>query len=204
MLLWNLYHSQFIMHKLLFKTAYIIHFLYHHCIKGTNCCRRRLQRKIILDSLTWSSLLLTEAASVKEESVPRVRILKNSFKKNKKREKRQINCTFLHPAWTTLYKTVLKTILILDNYLMCSTNVLIVLRLPRSSQSICSETRSRSGLRVSCFHNTVVPTFLSWFCPLLICILKRGRTSQGVYEKWSNVLLTCFSEVQSKHWPFRN
>lgn len=26
-LLWNLYHSQFIMHKLLFKTARIIHFL---------------------------------------------------------------------------------------------------------------------------------------------------------------------------------
>lgn len=74
------------MHKLLFKTAYIIHVLYHHCIKGTNCCCRMLQRKIILDSLTWRSFLLTEAASVEEESDPRVRILRNSLKK-KKREK---------------------------------------------------------------------------------------------------------------------
>lgn len=140
------YHSQFILHKLLFKTAYIIHFLYHHCIKGTDCCCRMLQRKTILDSLTWRSFLFTEAASVEEESIPRVRTLKNSLKKKKKRK--TDNCTFLHPAWTTLNKTVLKMMLILDNYLMRLSKVLIVLRLPRSSQSICLETRSHSGVRV--------------------------------------------------------
>lgn len=89
------------MHKLLFKTAYIIHFLYHHCIKGTNCCCRRLQRKIILDSLTWSSLLLTEAASVEEESVPRVRILKNSLKKKGRKDKLIAHfCILLEPHFT--------------------------------------------------------------------------------------------------------
>lgn len=101
-----------------------------------------LQRKIILD-FTWRSLLSTEAASVEEENSPRVKILTAS-KKTK-----PDNCTFLHPAWATLYKTALKkdtNLRQLFDAFDCK--VLIALRLPRSSQFICLETHSHSGLRV--------------------------------------------------------
>lgn len=99
------------MHKLLFKTAFIIHFLYHHCIKGTNCCCKTLQRKIILDSV-WHSFLLTETASGRREGVyiPIVRKYSNGLKEQLKKKQQRENCTFLHSVWTTRYKTVLKRI----------------------------------------------------------------------------------------------
>jgi len=40
------------------------------------------------------------------------------------------------------------------------TKVLIVLRLPWSSQSVCLETHSHAGLQVRRFHITVVATFV--------------------------------------------
>lgn len=164
MLLWNLYHSQFIRHKLLFKTAHIIHVLHHHCIKGTDCCcgERSFWTR-------WSSLWPRGQWFWSE-------IWKNSLKRKEKDRKLHILLGPHFPKWFLNDAHLQQWV---DGVDEGSDLLKASMGFP-----VCSETHHHAGLRGGCF-SLGGSMLLSWFCPLLSFILKRRRTSEGIYGKWT-------------------